>query len=64
MPARINNTPAVRKQLAEALIAANYDATVAARALGISREAFIARLQRLAERPRVEVSTSTDISKA
>ena len=54
MPARINNTPEVRQRLGEALIRAGYDFTEAARELGISRDAFVKRLQRLAERTRIE----------
>lgn len=54
MPRRIDNTPAVRQQILELVRRHNGDFDAKARDLGISRSAFVCRLQRLAERPRIE----------
>ena len=54
MPRRIDNTPQVRQQLWELFRRHNYDYDAIARELGISRDSFVKRLQRLAERPRIE----------
>ena len=54
MPRRIDNTPQVRQQLWELFRRHRYDYDAIARELGISRNAFVERLRRLAEQPRIE----------
>jgi transcriptional regulator of acetoin/glycerol metabolism len=57
MPRRIDNTPEVRAQLLDLFLRHNTDFTAMARELGISRDAFVERLRRIGQRPRIEIET-------
>lgn len=51
---KLHNTPETRRELVDALVRAQFNLDVAARSLGIRRQALIDRLMKVSRRPRVE----------